>query len=405
MQLGDARSGKLTENILGFARALRRAGLPIDSARISLAQEAVKAVGVNHKADMAACLESVLVSKEQDRQVFAELFEAFFRNPEIAKQLMAQLLPSSKAEAHPPKRGPRAAEALQPARPKNANAAQQDDIRLDAAMSASDQMRLKHADFQSLNASEYRLMERLIRQVPLDIPKVRSRRYTRAPDGARFDWPRFMRDCGRLGGDLAPPRLLKRDLQPAPLLILVDVSGSMERYARLMLAFLHRATQSVPRSVFSFGMCLTDLRSAFRERDTDQMFAMANRLIPDFAAGTRLGESLSQLRQNYRNALMGRRTLTLIITDGLDTGDNDLLSRELAWLSRQSRCLLWLNPLLRFDGYQPLANGAQALSRYADQMLAIHNLSSVESLASSLADLIRSTDRVSSPVHLYTKKG
>lgn len=402
MYLGDARSGKLAENILGFSRILRRAGLPIDSARISLAQEAVHAIGVRQKADVAACLESVLVSRAQDRQVFAELFEAFFKNPEIAKQLMAQLLPSSKATAHPPKHGPRAAEALQPAALRGANTPQTDDIRLDAAMSASDQIRLNHADFQSLNASEYRLMERLIREVPLDLPKVRSRRYIAASQGPRPDWPRFLRDSSRLGGNMTHPRRLKRDLQPAPLLVLVDISGSMERYARLMLAFLHEVTQSVPRSVFSFGIHLTDLRAAFRERDIDRMFICANRLIPDFAAGTRLGDSIHELHKNYRNTLIGRRTITLLITDGLDTGDPDLLRRELAWLSSQSRYLLWLNPLLRFDGYQPLADGAKALSQYADRMLAIHNLSSVESLAGALADLMRSTNSVRQPAYRNT---
>lgn len=397
MQLGDARAGKLADNIFGFARALRRAGLPIDSARIGLAQEAVTAVGVHRRADLAACLEAVFVSHERDREVFAELFEAFFRDPEIAKQLMAQLLPSSKAQSLPAKRGPRASEALMPPQAAMDTTARSDELRLDAAMSASNQMRLKHADFQSLNASEYRLMEQLIRRVPLEIPRIRSRRYISAAAGVRLDWPRWVRDCGRLCGEAAPPRLLQRDLRPEPLLILVDVSGSMERYARLMLAFLHRATQGLPRSVFAFGVELTDLRLAFRERDTDRMFSIANTLISDFAAGTRLGESLQTLRKHHRNALMGRRTLTLIITDGLDTGDNTLLLRELDWLSRQSRHLLWLNPLLRFDGYQPLASGAQALSRYADQMLAIHNLSKVESLANGLADLISTKSRIRSP--------
>lgn len=394
MQLGDARTGKLADNIFGFARALRRAGLPIDSARIGLAQQAILAIGVHDKADIAACLESVFVSQERDREVFAELFDAFFRDPEIAKQLMAQLLPSSKAQSPPVKRGPRASEALMPPQAAMNTAARSDELRLDAAMSSSDQMRFKHADFQSLNASEYRLMEQLIRRVPLDIPQIRSRRYKSSAAGARLDWPHWVRDCGRLCGETAPPRMLQRGVQPEPLLILVDVSGSMERYARLMLAFLHRATQGLPRSVFAFGVELTDLRMAFRERDTDRMFGVANTLIADFAAGTRLGESLQTLRKHHRNALMGHRTLTLIITDGLDTGDKDLLLRELDWLSRQSKRLLWLNPLLRFDGYRPLASGAQALSRYADQMLAIHNLSKVESLANGLADLISTKNRI-----------
>ncbi|MBU3724241.1 MAG: VWA domain-containing protein, partial [Burkholderiaceae bacterium] len=182
---------------------------------------------------------------------------------------------------------------------------------------------------------------------------------------------------------------LRHERRPLPILILVDVSGSMERYARLLLSFLHQSTRGVRRSVFSFGVGLTDLSVAFRERDTDRMLTQANGLIPDFAGGTRLGESLTTLRTRYRSALIGRRTIVLLISDGLDTGDMDQLDRELAWLSRQSRHLVWLNPLLRFEAYQPIASGARVLDRHADRAIAIHNLAHLESLAKALAELIR----------------
>ncbi|MBU3725875.1 MAG: hypothetical protein FGM18_10255, partial [Burkholderiaceae bacterium] len=198
MLLGDARAGKLAENIVGFARALRRAGLPIDSARIGLAQQAASLVGLANKQDLSAGLEAVLVSREEDRQVFAELFDAFFRNPEIAKQLMAQLLPSAKAQAHPPKRGPRAAEALTPPKDARLNPPpREDEIKLDAAMSASQVERLRHADFQGLSASEFRLMERLVREVPLEIPRLRSRRVHAASQGVHLNWPRLVRETCR----------------------------------------------------------------------------------------------------------------------------------------------------------------------------------------------------------------
>ena len=390
MLLGDARAGKLAENIVGFARALRRAGLPIDSARISLAQQAASLVGIANKRDLSAGLEAVLVSREEDRQVFAELFDAFFRNPEIAKQLMAQLLPSAKAQAHPPKRGPRAAEALAPPKDSRLNPPpREEEIKLDAAMSASSVERLRHADFQGLSASEFLLMERLVREVPLQIPKLRSRRYRLASHGVQLNWPRLVRETCRHGGEAVALSYLRHEQRPLPILVLVDVSGSMERYARLLLSFLHQSTRGVRRAVFSFGVGLTDLSVAFRERDTDRMLAQANAVIPDFAGGTRLGESLTTLRSRYKSALIGRRTIVLLISDGLDTGDNDQLEREVAWLSRQSRHLVWLNPLLRFDGYQPIASGARVLNRYADRSIAIHNLAHVESLAKALAKLIR----------------
>ena len=175
-----------------------------------------------------------------------------------------------------------------------------------------------------------------------------------------------------------------------PLLVLVDVSGSMERYARLLLAFLHAATRGARKAdVFAFGTHLTDLTPAFELADTDAMLTAAGRLIDDFGAGTRLGESLSALRRDHARRLVGRRTLVLLISDGLDTGEPALLADELHWLKRRSRRILWLNPLLRFDGYAPIARGAAVLHAQADGMLAVHDLSRLEQLAAGLARLMK----------------
>ncbi|TAM52315.1 MAG: VWA domain-containing protein [Burkholderiaceae bacterium] len=393
MQLGDARTGKLADNITGFGRALRRAGVRVDSSRISLAQDAALAVGVGAKADLSAALEAVMISREQDRLVFRELFDAYFRNPEMARKLLAQLLPSAEGTAEPSKRRPRVREALSPQRAygKQAKPSQEDQkVEFDAAMTASDLQRLKHADFNALSATEYRLVERLARDVRLPLPHFASRRTFPASVGARLHWPGVMHHASRTGGELMDlPRRQRRE-QPLPLLVLVDISGSMERYARLLLAFLHAATRRHPRrDVFAFGTQLTDLTPAFGIADTDEMLAVASAAIEDFAGGTRLGASLASLHDHHARRLVGRRTLVLIITDGLDTGEPQDLAPELAWLRRASRRLLWLNPLLRFDGYAPSARGAAVLHSYAHGMLAVHNLSRLEDLAASLAALMK----------------
>jgi uncharacterized protein with von Willebrand factor type A (vWA) domain len=181
----------------------------------------------------------------------------------------------------------------------------------------------------------------------------------------------------------------ERRTQALPLLILVDVSGSMERYARLLLAFLHQATRTTPRKVYAFGTHLTDLNTAFAHADSDQMLASANLHITDFAGGTQLGTALTTLRQQHARDLVGRRTVVLLISDGLDTGDASQLRQELHWLGRHSRHLLWLNPLLRFEGYAPLATGASLLHQHADGMLAIHNLNKLEELAAAMAKLLK----------------
>ena len=391
MQLGDARTGKLADNIAAFGRALRRAGVPMDSSRIALAQTAAMLIGLDRKDDLAAALECVMIGQEQDRTVFAQMFEAFFRNPELAHKLLAQMLPQTQesAKATVPRRA-RVQEALRAvSQTKNRPPAKDEEVELDAAMSASQAIRLHHADFQSLNASEYRLVEQLARSIPLALPHIKGRRTQTGPNGHRMDWTRAMRDAARQGGELIRLPLLQRRKQPLPLLILIDVSGSMERYARLMLAFLHQSTRQVPRSVFAFGTELTDLTGPFRMADTDDMLLAVSEKISDFAGGTRLGLSLGQLRAHHQRQLTGRRTVVLLITDGLDTGSTSDLSQELAWLKRHCRKLLWLNPLLRFDGYAPIASGAQVLNRHADGMVAIHNMARLQDLAQAIMRLLK----------------
>jgi uncharacterized protein len=388
MKLGDARSGKLPDNITGFGRALRRAGVPVDSSRIALAIDAAGLVGLERKEDLHAALSAVLVSRQQDLEVFDQLFDALFRNPELAQQLLAQMLPKVR-QGQKPSRKARVQEALAAVKTPPHGPRKESEVQLDAAMTASDQKRLRHADFATLNASEFRLIERLVRDVPLPLPPIPGRRTRAGTRGQRPHWAAALQQARRHEGELLWLPKRARRAQMLPLLVLVDISGSMERYARLLLAFLHNATHGRPRAAFAFGTDLTDLRPAFRHRDTDHMLSAANAAIADFAGGTRLGASLATLRTRHARQLIGRRTVVLLISDGLDTGAPEDLDEELRWLKRHCRQLLWLNPLLRFDGYAPLASGAQVLHKHADGMLAVHNLSRLEDLAQAMARLMQ----------------
>ena len=390
MQLGDARVGKMADNIVGFARTLRRAGFPMDSERISVALESSLLIGLEDKQDFRAALEATMVCRQQDLEVFEQLFDAYFRNPELTQQLLAQMLPKTTEAAPSPKRRARTQEALAAITANNSRAkVEEDSVDFDAAMTASTQVRLRHADFESLSTSEFKLVQRLACEIPLPWPRVPARRTQRSRSGARVDWAHTLRESARLDGELLSLPYLARRTQALPVLILIDVSGSMERYARLMLAFLHQSTRGLARSVYAFGNQLTEMNSAFRHADADVMLATANELIQDFAGGTQIGHSLEQLRLTQHRQLIGRRTVVLLITDGLDTGEPSALAQELAWLKRNCRSLLWLNPLLRFEHYAPSAGGASVLKKYADGMLAIHDLAHLEDLAQSLAELVK----------------
>ena len=390
MQLGDARQGKLGENITGFSRALRRAGLPLDSSKISLAIEATLLIGVERKDDLAAALRACLVSRPEDLVVFDQMFAAFFKDPELTRQLLSQLLPKAPTAAKGLPLKSRVQEALAAKNKQNDPfKAKEDELQLDAAMTASDQVRLQQADFQSLSASEFQLVERLARKIALPLPRIQGRRTRSGRLGERIHGAQTLRMAAKYDGELWTLPRLQRQKQDLPLLILVDISGSMERYARLLLAFLHQSTRNHPRQVFAFGTGLTDLNLPFKQRDPDDMLAQANARIKDFAGGTQLGQSLAELRIHHAKKLTGKRTIVLLISDGLDTGSAPKLDSEIGWLKRHSRKVLWLNPLLRFDAYAPLASGAAVLNQHVDGMLAIHNLSRLEELASAMTKLLQ----------------
>lgn len=396
--LGDARSGKMAANVVGFMRTLRRAGLASDASRTALAFDALRAVGLGNKSDMQAALEAVLVNQHSDLVVFRELFDAYFRDPKLANQLLAQMLPTAQGQANPSKQRARTREALSPPKPNAMGSKPQSEtpIELDAAMTASEVDRIKHADFNTLTASEYQLVMGLAKRIDLGLPKWRSRRYRAASNGHRVHGARLLQDSAR--GHGLSPRLpmRRRQLLAPPLVVLVDVSGSMERYTRLLLAFLHAATKPSAangpsrRHVFAFGTHLTPLDSAFSLDDTDAMLEGVNTLVSDFAGGTKLGDSLAALKRDHAQVLGGSRAIVMVISDGLDTGVPAHLQQQLQWLGLHSKRLLWLNPLLRFDQYVPAAAGAQLLHKQCDAMLAVHNVDSLNMLANSVAQLMRS---------------
>ena len=380
------------ENLAAFARTLQRAGVPIDSARVALAAQAAVQVGVARKDDVRFALEAVLVSRPQDRAVFDAVFDAFFRAPSEASalSLAAHVSPSDADPAELSAAQRRAQEALatpavsQPLGPTS-DAPDEDPL----ALRASAYARLRQADFKSLSAQDARHMQRLLRDVRLELPQVRGRRMAASGQGTRLDWARAMQWAARHDGELVSLPQLQRRKQALPLLILVDVSGSMALYARWLLAFLHQATRKVPRAVFAFGTQLSDLNAAFRQPDTDTMLESVNRTVRDYGSGTRLGEAVHALLTQHARQLVGRRTVVLLISDGLDTGEPEALEVSMRELRRRTRRVLWLNPLLRFAGYTPSARGPEVLSRCVDGMLPIHNLSSLEDLAHAVAQVVQ----------------
>jgi len=383
----------LADQITLLGRALRHAGLPLDSARIAWGHQAAAWVGLQHREDVRAALEAVWVQQAADRWLFRDLFDAWFRPPGTGEGGVGEEGKEGAAPRYPHQR---VVDALQtqadggpPAGVTAPPEAADDGDTQTVGLQASERHRLQHADFRSLDAQEYRQVTSLARDIPLAMPRVAVRRTRPGTRGGRLHWSGAMHQAAHTGGELLRlPRLQQRQ-EVLPLLVLVDVSGSMERYARLLLAFLHAATRPLKRrEVFAFGTALTHLTPAFAERDVDTMLAACAQRITTFAGGTRMGDALATLRLQHARTLVGRRTVVLLITDGLDTGTPTALAQEMAWLRRHSHRVLWLNPLLRFDGYTPAARGAAVLHAHAHAMLAVHNLHHLRQLAMSFARLL-----------------
>jgi uncharacterized protein with von Willebrand factor type A (vWA) domain len=374
---------------VGLGRVLRRAGVAVDSARMALGLQALTLIDIAQRDQVCHALEATWLSRAEDIPIFHAVFDAYWAalsQPSTSADAPGMPL----AMAEPPATRQRVQDALAElqAAPSMTLHPVEPDTQAEHLVASAVQ-RLKHADFQTLSADELAQLQQHVQSLRMRWPTVAGRRWRSGARGARLDWPRVLRTAARQGGEVVDLPRQRRRAQALPVLVLLDVSGSMARYARMQLAFLHQHTPRGRRAVFAFGTHLSDLRAAFALRDSDDMLQAVSQRVADFGGGTRLGASLAALRQQHPQVLVGRRTVVLLITDGLDTGEPAALQEELQWLKRHCRSVLWLNPLLRFDGYQPLARGPQVLARFADAQVPIHNLAHLDTLAHSLGHLLK----------------
>lgn len=379
---------------LNFGRALRTSGLKVDASRMALAIEALTQVGVAQVEDVRYALQAVFTCSPADHAVFDVVFDAYFRTiaraqsgPPLNASDMHHDTPLSHRLRQALAEIERLFELKAPPRGQSIQDEPTEHDRL--ALQASALHRLRQADFRMLSADETRQVEDMVRSLRMPLPRVLSRRTRASHQGTRLDWAKTLQTATRHDGEVLNPARRARRAKPLPLLILVDVSGSMAVYARWLLAFLHPATQGLPRQVFAFGTALSDLNRAFALADTDAMLRLVNHTVTDYGGGTRLGHALEQLARQHPRAVVGRRTVVLLITDGLDTGPPTALEAALQGLKRHSRRILWLNPLLRFQGYAPLARGPKILSRCCDAALPIHNLNSLSALSDAMAQALQ----------------
>jgi uncharacterized protein with von Willebrand factor type A (vWA) domain len=385
--------GKLAENVGHFARLLRAAGIPIGTGRIMDAVRALPLAGIASRPDWHATLSALFLTRHEQQPVFDAAFAAFWRDPALQEKMMAQLLPKvqGRAPGHDAPM-PRVAEALR--RDSVAPPRAQDlpgEIGLDAALTFAATERLQRIDFEKMTTGEWDAARALIAKLRLPVPEVATRRFERSDRGRAVDLAATLRRIGREGGEIAALVRKRRRSESPPLVVLCDISGSMQRYTRMFLHFLHALGANRTRvHVLLFGTRLTNVTRHLRHRDADEAVAAVRDAVPDWAGGTRIGSCLREFNFRWSRRLLGGNAGVLLVTDGLDRDDTDGLAEAMQRLHRSSHRLVWLNPLLRYEGFEPRASGIAAMRPHVDAFLPVHNLESLRDLA---AALVRGTDR------------
>lgn len=389
---------RLAGNITHFARALRRAGLPIGPGRLIDAIHAVEAAGFTEKRDFYWTLHACFVNRPEHGRIFAQLFRLYWRDPRYLEHMMAAMLPAIRGvqEERPAQAAEkRAAEALldgaeAPTQEEVETPEQDALIEVDASLTMSTSERLRTLDFELMSLAEVAEAKRMLAKLSLPIKPLPSRRSVASFGHGAVDAKRSLLAALRRGGEMDGLALKRPKPRWPNLVVLCDISGSMSQYSRIILHFLHavaneRGTGWAQVHAFTFGTQLTNISRHLRTRDVDAALKAAGAEAQDWEGGTRIGKSLAAFNKHWSRRVLGQGAVVLLITDGLDRDDPDALAREMKRLHLTARRVIWLNPLLRWDGFAPKAAGIRAMLPHVDSFRAGHSIESLEALAAAIS--------------------
>jgi uncharacterized protein with von Willebrand factor type A (vWA) domain len=377
--------GFLAENVLHFVRLLRAAGLPVGPAKVIDALAAVEAVGIDNRTDFREALAAVLVSRREHLVLFEQAFDLFWRNPKLLEKMVAALLPrvhgrTGENDAQPEVMA-RLAEAMVKAKPRP-DAADEEEVEVDAAFSFSPREILQKKDFATMTTDELAQVKAMLARLSLPLPERPQRRTRAARRGTRIDLRASLRGMTGAARDIAPLAYRARIRRPPPLVVLCDISGSMDRYARMLLHFLHAITNDRHRvSTLVFGTRLTNITRHLRHKDVDVALAKVAASVDDWAGGTRIGACLHEFNRRWSRRLLGQNAVVLLISDGLDADGGEGLAFEVERLAKSAARLVWLNPLLRYAGFEARPAGVRAILPYVDDFLPVHNVVALADLS------------------------
>ncbi len=392
----DNVSGLLTENIMHFARVLRKAGLPVGPGQVLDAIRAVMAVGLSNRNDFYWTLHAVFVKHRTQLDVFDQAFHIFWKNPEILERMMQLILPDisdpNAASPDTEEISRRVAEALSSGMGDQPEPQEEEEIEFDATLTWSANEVLGEKDFEKMSADEIRDAIAAVHRMKLPLNEVPTRRFKQSNAGTRVDMRRSMRAALRSGTDFIPLMKRKRRMRRPPLVVICDISGSMERYSRMLLHFMHTVTNDRDRvHTFLFGTRLTNVTRYLRYKDVDEALEKVSEAAEDWSGGTRIGHCLEDFNKFWSRRVLTQGAIVVLISDGLDRDEGDGLTLEMERLHMSCRRLIWLNPLLRYDGFEPKSIGIKAMLPHVDIFQTVHNLNNLNDLTRVLSTEINGT--------------
>ena len=392
-QLNTGSGEKLSDNVLYFARVLRSAGIPIGSGRILEAIEAINKIGLADKSIFYWALHSVFVHKNEHREIFDQTFKIFWKNPRLLEKMMQLALPKlntgtpETSDADINRRVQEAFNTDNISEDNYVDASTEDELEFDAVMTYSESELLQGMDFEQMSSDEINKAKKVIAQMNLSIPQVKSRRFKSSSLRRKIDLRQSLKGANKFCGEYIPLRYKSRKYKNPPIIAICDVSGSMSRYSRMLLHFMHVLT-TLRNDVhtFLFGTLLTNVTRFLRFKDVDEALAATSSAVEDWSGGTRIGDCLKEFNFNWSRRVLGPGAIVLFITDGLDRGGGIGLSKQMKLIQKSSKRLIWLNPLLRYEEFAPKPTGVKAILPHVDEFRPIHSLESMDQLVNALSE-------------------
>jgi len=374
------RDGQLLRNAVLFGRLLRALGVEVTPTQMVDLVESLKHVDIGRRSDFKASARAVLINRREQIPLFDEAFALFWQargEGELLDLDMGTLIKKQQQEVEVYRRNPSAGES-----PDASEELEEEQI-----LTYSDRELLRQKDFARLDEWELAAVQRMMQRIQWHVEPRRTRRTIRDAKGHTVDLRRTMRQTLRHGGEIMEFTYKARKAKRRPVVLLCDISGSMERYSRLLLQFIYVVTSHLDRvESFVFSTRLTRITRQLQRRNIDDALREASTVVHDWAGGTRIGDAIRTFNYDWARRVLNQGAVVLIISDGWDRGDVALLGREMDRLHRSCHRLIWLNPLLGAEDYQPLVRGIQAALPHIDHFLPVHNLASLEQLAVLLSD-------------------